>query len=171
MRKISVNKIKDAVSELCIKANIDLREDIQRAIKKALKQETHSPTRRIFSILLENAEIAKEEKRAICQDTGLVSVYISIGQDVKLIGGDLNKAINNGVKEAYRKGYLRKSVVKSPLSRINTATNAPSVIDTEIVKGNKVKITVVPKGFGSENKSALKTVSYTHLTLPTKRIV
>ena len=156
MRKINVNKIRDTVAELCIKANISLREDIRRAIKRALKKETHKRTKRILNILLENARIAEKEKRAICQDTGIVSVYVEIGQDVRLTGGGLKEGINNGVKEGYKRGFLRKSVVKGPLSRINTATNTPAVIYTEIIKGNRVKLTVMPKGAGSENRSALK---------------
>lgn len=156
MRKINATKIKDVVSELCIEANTELRGDILRALKKARSKETHKTSKRILNILLENARIAKKEKRAICQDTGLVSVYLRIGQDVHVAGGNLNDAVNRGVMDAYRKSFLRKSVVKSPLLRANTATNTPSIIYTEIMKGNKLKITVVPKGIGSENKSALK---------------
>lgn len=156
MRKINATRIKDVISELCIEANTRLRGDILRALKKAQKKETHKTSKRILNILLENARIAKKEKRAICQDTGLVSVYLRIGQDVHVAGGNLNDAVNRGVMDAYRKSFLRKSVVKSPLLRANTATNTPSIIYTEIVKGNKLKITVVPKGIGSENKSALK---------------
>jgi len=156
MRNINTTKIKDVVSELCIKANTSLRGDILRALKKARSKETHKTSKRILGILLENAAIAKKEKRAICQDTGFVSVYLRIGQDVKLTGGALQNAIHEGVREAYRKGFLRKSVVKSPILRTNTATNTPSIIYTEIVKGEKLTITVVPKGIGSENKSKLK---------------
>lgn len=155
MRRINVNKIKNAVSELSIEANINLRPDIKKALLKALKKETNNRARRILEILLENAEIAGKEKRALCQDTGLVCVYVRIGQDVKFVNGDLKKSIQSGVKEGYKKGFLRKSVVKSPLLRANTGTNTPSIIYTEIVKGNKIEVTVMPKGFGSENKSKL----------------
>ena len=161
MRKINVNKIKNVVSKLCIEANVNLRRDIYKAILKALKKETNKRARRILGILLENAGIARRESRALCQDTGLVCVYASIGQDVKLVGGDLKKSIDSGVKEGYKKGFLRKSVVKSPLLRVNTGTNTPSIIYTDIVKGNKLKITVMPKGFGSENKSRLKMLNPT----------
>ncbi len=161
MREIDVNKIKEAVAELCIKANTSLRADILRALKKARKAETHTTSKRILDILLENAAIAKKEKRAICQDTGFVSVYIEIGQDVRIIGGGLGDAVNKGVMEAYKEAFLRKSVVKSPLLRVNTATNTPSAIYTELVKGERLKITVMPKGFGSENKSALKMLNPT----------
>jgi len=161
MRKVNVNKIKREVAELCITANTRLRPDIRRAIERARRRETHKATKRIFGILLENARIAEKENRAICQDTGFVSVYVRIGQGVRLVGGDLQAAINEGVKDGYAKGDLRKSVVKSPLLRTNTSTNAPSVIYTKIVKGNKLAITVMPKGFGSENKSKIKMLNPT----------
>lgn len=144
-----------------MEANTNLRSDILRALKKARKTETHKASKRILDILLENARIAKKEKRAICQDTGFVSVYIEMGRDARVAGGNLNDAVNKGVATAYRKGCLRKSVVKSPLLRTNTATNTPSIIYTEITKGNRLKITVVPKGVGSENKSALKMLNPT----------
>lgn len=156
MRKVNVTKIKDAVSELCIEANTKLRPDILRAIKNALDKETHGVTKRILAILLENAKIARTETRAICQDTGLVSVYVRIGQDVKLVGGNLKKAVNEGVKEAYRKAFLRKSVVKNPIVRKNTGSNTPSIVCIDIVDGDKMELIVVPKGFGSENKSKIK---------------
>jgi len=161
MRKIRASKIKDTIRELCVEANTVLRSDILRALRAARKVETHKISKRILDILLENAGIAKREGRAICQDTGLVSVYIEIGQDVRIVGGDLSDAINKGVMEAYKKAFLRKSVVKSPLLRVNTATNTPSLIYAEIGKGQKLKITVIPKGFGSENKSALKMLNPT----------
>ena len=161
MREISVNKIKNVVSRLCIEANINLRQDIFRAMKRAFKKETKARAKYILKILLQNAEIAKEERRALCQDTGVVAVYVRIGQGVKLVGGDLKKAIDAGVKEGYKKGALRKSVVKSPLVRVNTSTNTPSIIYTDIVKGNRLAITVAPKGFGSENKSAIKMLNPT----------
>ena len=155
MRKINVNKITGIVAELCIEANLELRGDIRRAIKRAFKKETNKKARRVLKILLENADIAKRECRPLCQDTGIVSVYLELGQNVLLVGGDLKSAVNAGVREGYKKALLRKSVVKSPILRINTATNAPSVIHTDIVKGEKLKITVMPKGFGSENKSGI----------------
>jgi fumarate hydratase subunit alpha len=161
MRKINVSRIKSAVSELCIEGNVNLRGDIYRAIKVALRKETGKKAKAILKVLLENAKIAGKERRALCQDTGLACVYVQIGQGVKLVGGDLKSAIDDGVREGYKKGYLRKSVVKSPLLRANTGTNIPSIIYTDIVKGNKVKITVMPKGFGSENKSKLKMLNPT----------
>lgn len=161
MRKINVNKIKNVVSELCIEANVNLRRDIYRAILRARKKETNRRARRILGILLENAGIARREDRALCQDTGLACVYVRIGQDVKLVGGDLKNAIDSGVRKGYKRGALRKSVVKSPLLRANTGTNTPSIIYTEIVKGDRLKITVMPKGFGSENKSRLRMLNPT----------
>ncbi|MCQ9207520.1 MAG: fumarate hydratase [Omnitrophica bacterium] len=155
MRKINVNRIKDIVEGLCIEANMELRGDIYRAIKNAFKKETNKKAKRILKILLENADIAKKEYRPLCQDTGIVSVYLELGQNVSLVGGGLKSAVNAGVRAGYKKGLLRKSIVKSPILRINTATNAPCVMHTDIVKGEKLKITVMPKGFGSENKSGL----------------
>ena len=112
MRKINVNKIKKAVSELCIEANVNLRRDIKHAMKKALRGETNKRAKRVLEILLRNAEIARKEKRALCQDTGLVSVYIQMGQGVRLTGGSLKAAIDGGVKEGYRKAFLRKPLKK-----------------------------------------------------------
>ena len=161
MRRLNVEKIKETVSKLCVEANVSLRKDIENAIKHAIKSETNKRAKRVLEILIENANIARKEYRPLCQDTGLVSVYVEIGQNVKLIGGDLVKAIDGGVELGYRKSFLRKSVVKSPLLRKNTGTNTPSVIYTKIVKGNRVKITVSPKGFGSENKSKLQMLNPT----------
>jgi len=155
MRKINVTKIKKAVSQLCIKANVELRPDVLTALKKALKKETGRPARLIRSII-ENAKIAKKDKLAICQDTGVVEVFLELGQEVQLTGGSLTQAIDAGVADGYKKGFFRKSVVGDPFIRKNTNTNTPSVIYTNITPGKKVKITAVPKGFGSENKSAIK---------------
>ena len=156
MRKIDVAKIKDTVRDLCLKANFDLRADVISALKKALKNEINTRAKNILRSIIENAEIAKANKIPICQDTGMVNVFLDIGQGVSFEGGDINEAVNAGVKEAYSKGYLRKSVVSDPILRKNTNTNTPAIICAEIVKGDKVKITVSPKGFGSENKSRIK---------------
>ncbi len=155
MREINVGKIREAVAELCLKANFELRKDILRALNAALKKETNDRARGILTTIVENARIARARKLAICQDTGMVFVSLELGQDVRLTGGDLAKAINNGVKDAYCRGYLRTSVVADPLVRKNTQTNTPAIIVTEIVPGSRVKITVSPKGFGSENKSRI----------------
>ena len=156
MRKINVGKIRNAVRDLCLEANFVLRRDIMAALKKALSNETDMRSWNIIRSIVENAWAAKSRKIAICQDTGLVSVFLEIGQGVALAGGDLEKAVNDGVREAYKKGFLRKSVVADPLLRKNTGTNTPCVIYTAVVPGVKVKITVAPKGFGSENRSRIK---------------
>lgn len=156
MREINVSRIKRAVEELCLKANFELREDILKALKGALKKETSSRAKGMLRTIIENARLAKANSLAICQDTGMVFVHLDIGQDVKLAGGNLYKAVNDGVKEAYAKGCLRKSVVKDPLLRGNTKTNTPAIIAVDIVDGNKVRIDLAPKGFGSENKSRIK---------------
>lgn len=155
MRKIDVGRIRKIVSELCIKANTELRKDVLFALKKAARLEKNKRARRILDILIKNASIAKREGLAICQDTGMACVYLEIGQDVKIAGGNLQKAVNDGVRLGYKKGYFRDSVV-DPLSRKNTKTNAPAVIHTKIAGGDKIKITVVPKGFGCENKNQIK---------------
>ncbi|MFH1190316.1 MAG: fumarate hydratase [Candidatus Omnitrophota bacterium] len=156
MREINVSRIKRAVEELCLKANFELRRDVLRALKTALDKETNGRAKGILKSLVENALIAKREALAICQDTGMVFVYLEIGQAVRLTGGNLRKAINSGVEEAYSKGCLRKSVVRDHFLRVNTKTNTPAAIVTDIVDGNGVRITVSPKGFGSENKSRIK---------------
>lgn len=156
MRKIKVSKIRDAVRDLCLEANFVLRKDIMAALKKALSKETDRRAWNFLKEIVENAWIAKAGRIAICQDTGMVSVFLEIGQGAALVGGDLEKAVNDGVGEAYKKGCLRKSVVADPLTRKNTGTNTPCVIHTAIVPGDKVKISVMPKGFGSENKSRKK---------------
>lgn len=156
MREIDVSKIKDTVSELCLKANFELRGDVLAAIKKALRKETSARARNILKSILENAKLARKKRLAICQDTGIAVVYMEIGREAALTGGSLEKAINDGVEEGYRKGCLRKSVVRDPLVRSNTRTNTPAVIHIDMVEGDRVKISVMPKGFGSENKSAIK---------------
>ena len=156
MREISVSKIREAVTELCLKANFELRRDILKALKAALKRENSARARNILKSLIENAALAKKKRMAICQDAGLVSVFIELGSSILLSGGDLTEAVNRGVEDAYKKGYLRKSVVRDSLLRENTNTNTPCITHIDIVKGDTVKITVSPKGFGSENKSAIK---------------
>lgn len=156
MREISVSKIKEAVSELCLKANFELRKDVLAALKAALRKETNPRAKKILQSIVENAKIARAKRIAICQDTGVAFVHLDIGQDVLLVDGDLRKAVDDGVEEAYRKGCLRKSIVDDPIIRNNTKTNTPSFLVTDIVPGDKVRISVSPKGFGSENKSAIQ---------------
>jgi fumarate hydratase subunit alpha len=156
MRKIDVSKIRSAVSGLCAKANFELRPDILDALKKALRRETGARAKAILRDIIENARIAKSRRLAICQDTGMVCVRAEVGQDVALTGGSLRKAVNDGVREAYRQWHLRKSVVGDPLLRKNTGTNEPAILVTELVNGNRISVEVSPKGFGSENKSQIK---------------
>ena len=156
MREMDVSKIKDAVRELFLKANFELRPDVLKAIKSALKKEKNGRAISILRSIIDNAAFARKKRLAICQDTGMAVVHIDIGQDVALTGGSLKKAVNEGVREAYAKGHLRKSVVDDPLLRNNTNTNTPCIIVTDIVDGDRVRIDVSPKGFGSENKSKIK---------------
>ena len=156
MREIEVSKIKDTVRELCLKANFELRKDVLQAIKAAVKKETNGRAKKILKSIIDNAALARKKRIAICQDTGVVTVSLDIGQNVVFVGGDLKRAVDDGVAEAYKKGCLRKSVVDDPLLRKNTNTNTPAVIMTDITRGDNVKIEVSPKGFGSENKSKVK---------------
>jgi len=155
MRKIDVNKIKKVVSELCIKANINLKKDVLTALKRAERLEKNRKAKKVLGVLIENASIAKKERIAICQDTGIVCVYLEVGQDVSFAGGGLEKAVHAGVKDGYRKGYFRNSLV-DPLTRQNTQDNTPAIMHTRIIKGNKVRISVVPKGFGCENRNQIR---------------
>lgn len=156
MRTIHTDAITDAVEELCKSANYYLNGDILNSIENALQTEQSETGRDILGKLIENAGIAKEKGVAICQDTGMAVVFVDVGQEVHITGGSLTDSINEGVRRGYEKGYLRKSVVKDPIERVNTKDNTPAVIHYNIVEGEKLKITVAPKGFGSENMSALK---------------
>lgn len=153
---INVEEITNAVAEMCMEANYNLGDDIVQSYHEALDKEESDVAKNIIKQLIDNAEIAKEEKMPICQDTGMTVVFVEIGQDAVIEGGDLYDAINKGVAKGYKDGYLRKSVVKDPLDRVNTEDNTPAVIHTEIVSGSGLKITVAPKGFGSENMSKIK---------------
>lgn len=157
MRELNVSTVTDAVSDLCIKACTELNDDVREAIETALETEESSAGKAVLRQLLENAEIAKNESIPICQDTGFTVVYIEIGQEVHFTGGLLENAINAGIKRGYIDGYLRKSIVKYPLtSPENTKDNTPGIIHTYIVEGDKVKISILPKGGGSENMSRIK---------------
>ena len=156
MREINVETITKTVEELCIDANYNLTADVKKALEEAAEREESPLGREILQDILRNAEIAKGDKVPICQDTGLAVVFLELGQDVKLVGGNLNEAINEGVRRGYVNGYLRKSSVDDPfLIRKNTNDNTPAIIHTKIVPGDKVKIIIAPKGGGSENMSAL----------------
>jgi fumarate hydratase subunit alpha len=156
MREINVSEIILAVRKLCIDANYYLTEDVKAKLEEAYNNENWAIAKDILGKILENAGIARAEKMPMCQDTGMTCVFIEIGQEVHVVGGSLEDAINEGVRQGYADGFLRKSVVGDPLNRVNTGDNTPAVIHYDIVPGDKVKITVSPKGFGSENMSKLK---------------
>lgn len=164
MREISVKKIEEKVAELCISANLYLPSDLEDCIKCRACEEKSSVGKNVFTDIVDNINVAREQTIPICQDTGMAVIFLEIGQDVHFVGGSLYEAINNGVAKGYTDGYLRKSIVSDPLERVNTNDNTPAVIHTKIADGDKVKIMVAPKGFGSENMSALKmmTPSVTH---------
>lgn len=164
MRKIDVSEITKVVKTLCIDANLQLPSDICSKIDEFHKNETNPLATHIFDVMKTNREVAKIKQIPICQDTGMAIVFIKIGQEVSLVGGNLEKSINKGVSEGYTQGFLRASIVSDPLLRVNSGDNTPAVIYTDIIDGDKIEITVAPKGFGSENMSALKmfTPSATH---------
>ena len=153
MRSIKAKEITDAVKKLCIEANYTLSPDMKEALNAAKKNEKSPLGRKIFDQLEENLEIAENESIPICQDTGMAVFFVKLGQDVHVEGQGLTDAINEGVRQGYTEGYLRKSVVGDPLIRKNTGDNTPAVIHYDIVDGDKVEITIAPKGFGSENMS------------------
>ncbi|NFV13394.1 fumarate hydratase [Clostridium sporogenes] len=155
MREISVNAIKKVVKKLCIEANYYLPKDVDDKIVQCIEEENWDIAKEVLQTIEENIHIARKENMPLCQDTGMACIFIEIGQDVHIIGGLMEDAINEGVAEGYKEGYLRKSVVSDPIERINTGDNIPAVIYYNIVKGDKVKITVAPKGFGSENMSKI----------------
>ena len=156
MRSIHVDEISRNIKEMCIEANYYLSDDMKNALYKAADQEENPLGCQILNQLKENLAIAGEEQIPICQDTGMAVVFAEVGQDVHIEGGSLADAINKGVHDGYVEGYLRKSVVKDPIRRGNTGDNTPAMLYTEIVPGEQVKVTVGPKGFGSENMSAIR---------------
>ena len=156
MREVNVDIIIDAVKSLCINSNYFLSDDIKNALVKSKEEETWDLAKDVLDKIIINSDIAKREQMPMCQDTGMACVFVEIGQDVHIVGGLLEDAINEGVRRGYDEGLLRKSVVKDPINRVNTKDNTPAVIYYEIVSGDKIKITVAPKGFGSENMSKIK---------------
>jgi len=155
MRTINTDTITANIKEMCIEANYQLSEDMKCGIHKAYDSECSFLGKQILGQLKENMEIAKTENIPICQDTGMAVVFIKLGQDVHVEGVSLEQAINQGIREGYKEGYLRKSIVGDPLIRKNTNDNTPGVIHYEIIQGDKMEITVAPKGFGSENMSRI----------------
>ncbi|MBP2073394.1 fumarate hydratase [Thermoanaerobacterium butyriciformans] len=156
MREVKADDIKKTVELLCIEANYNLPQDVLNILKEKAYEEVSETGIEILNSIIENAKIAKVKKMPICQDTGVAVIFVEIGQDVHVVGGSLYDAINNGVKDGYLNGYLRKSIVSDPFIRINTNDNTPPIVHYDIVGGDKLKITVAPKGAGSENMSALK---------------
>lgn len=155
MRNIKVELIKETVREMCIESNIFLKDDVKQKIERAIKEEYSEMGKNILLQLKENFQIAEEESLPICQDTGMVVVFIKIGQEVYIEGGSLEEAVQKGIKDGYKEGYLRNSVVNDPFIRENTKDNTPGIIYYEIVSGDTFQITVAPKGFGSENMSRI----------------
>ena len=153
IRSVDVGTITEQIKEMCIEANHVLSQDMQEVFEAAVQREESPLGSQILKQLKENLRIADEERIPICQDTGMAVIFINVGQDVHFVGGDLEKAIHEGVRQGYTEGFLRKSVVDDPIYRKNTKDNTPAVIHYNIVNGDKVEITVAPKGFGSENMS------------------
>ena len=162
MKEINVSKITDAVKELCIKANKKLPCDIIDKITSFKDKESNDRAISILEDLEKNIDVSSRKDLPICQDTGMAVVFLKVGQDVHLVGGDLTEAVNEGVRQGYEEGLLRKSVVADPIRRGNTNDNTPAVIHTEIVSGDSVLITVAPKGFGSENMSGVRMLTPAH---------
>ena len=155
MRQIGAERITKAVARLCVEANCHLSQDIKSRLNTMYDQETWPQAKEILQRIIENFQIADQENVPVCQDTGMACVFLKIGQDVH-VDGDITEAVNEGVRRGYGEGYLRKSVVRDPLDRVNTGDNTPAMLYVELVPGDQIEITVAPKGFGSENMSQIK---------------
>lgn len=171
MREITSEEVTQAVENLCISSNCTLNEDVWKALREKLKNEESLVGKEVLEEILENDRMAEEEKLPLCQDTGFTTIFVEMGQEIRVTGGDFYEAINKGVGNGYRKGYLRKSVVKDPLRRKNTGDNTPAWVHIDIVPGNKLKISVMPKGAGSENMSTVKMLSPTEGVQGVKKFV
>jgi fumarate hydratase subunit alpha len=156
MREIHLSSVVDAVKKLCMEANYDLEPDMLRAFDRALTTERSAAGRQVLEILKENAQLARIRRIPYCQDTGFVVCFVELGQDVHVTGGSLTEAINEGVRQGYQEGYLRASIVRSPFDRVNTGDNTPAVIHVEVVPGSGLKIQIMAKGGGCENRSRYK---------------
>ena len=154
MKEIRAEQIVEAVAGLCVRANCNLSEDVARRIRRRAEEEDFPQGKAILEQIIRNFEYAGERELPICQDTGMACVFLKLGQEVHILG-DLTEAVNEGVRRGYGEGYLRRSVVADPLRRVNTGDNTPAVITTELVPGDKLEITLAPKGFGSENMSRI----------------
>ena len=155
MREVNVEQIIETVKNLSVEANYFLGNDIKESLKKCREEETYELAGQVLDKIILNSEIARDEQMPMCQDTGMACVFVEIGQDVHIVGGRLEDAINEGVRRGYSEGFLRKSVVEDPIRRVNTKDNTPAIIYYDIVDGDKIKITLAPKGFGSENMSRI----------------
>lgn len=156
MREVNVSEVTAAVKQLCIDANIYLGNDVRERLESCLEREESPTGREVLKKILENVDIGKNEKAPLCQDTGYAVFFVELGQDVHFTGGDFTEALNEGVRQGYKEGYLRKSVVSDPIERKNTGDNTPAIVNIDLVPGDKVKITVAPKGGGSENMSEVQ---------------
>ena len=156
MKEIHVDEIIQAVRGLCLQANYNLGADIMKGFQTALKTEESPLGREVLERLIENAEIAQNEQVPMCQDTGMAVLFVEVGQDLHIIGGGLTDALNEGVRQGYEQGFLRKSVVKDPFERVNTGDNTPAIIHYDLVPGDTLHLVIAPKGFGSENMGGLK---------------
>jgi fumarate hydratase subunit alpha len=156
MREIHIDNIIAALSRLCIDANIEIRPDTVEAFQRALGQEDSEIGREVLKQLIRNAEVAREQRIPFCQDTGYAVVFVELGQEVHIVGGSFVDALNEGVRQGYQQGFLRNSMLRSPIERVNTGDNTPAVINTEIVPGDKLKISLLVKGAGCDNVSALR---------------
>ena len=156
MREIEVDAVTQAVRDLCIEANTNLPEEHLHALRRALEKEESPLGREVIEMLLENAEVASEECVASCQDTGYAILFVELGTEVRFVGGDIAEAIDEGVRRGYEEGYLRKSIVRSPIERTNTGDNTPAIVYYDLVPGDGLKLTVLVKGAGCDNMSALK---------------
>ncbi|NIM03941.1 fumarate hydratase [bacterium] len=171
MKEITSQDVTQAVETLCISSNCTLSEDAWEAIKEMLKDEESPTGKEVLEQILENDRLAKEEKLPMCQDTGFTTIFVEMGQEVGVNGGDFYEAINQGVRNGYKKGYLRKSVVKDPLRRKNTGDNTPPWVHIDIIPGDRLKISVMPKGAGSENMSTIKMLTPAEGVQGVKRFV
>lgn len=159
MREIEASKIAQTVRDLCIRANYQLPADVEQGIRDSQISEPWPTAHSILDKILDNIEVARAKQLPLCQDTGMACIFLELGQDVHITGGSLYDAVNEGVRRGYREGFLRMSVVRDPLRRENTGDNTPAIIHTDIVPGDALKITVAPKGFGSENMSRIRMLS------------
>jgi fumarate hydratase subunit alpha len=156
MKEIHIEEIISAVEKLCIESNYDLSSDIMTGFQNALQHERSPLGAEVLNRLIENAQVAQQERVPMCQDTGMAIIFVELGQDLHVAGGSLTEAINEGVRRGYDKGYLRKSVVSDPFDRVNTGDNTPAIIHYDIIPGDSLHLVVAPKGFGSENMGGLK---------------